>query len=207
MRRLSFLFVPFLFAWSATAAPVYDNLVDIQTVDPTIRVELRYALADNITGHALYPPSTPALVRPETAARLAKAQSLLRARGYGLKIWDAYRPLAVQMELWRKSHNGAYVADPEAGNGSLHTWGVAVDATLVDKQGREVPMPTKFDEFSSDARLHYGGNDPVILQNLKILQRAMGRAGFFGMRNEWWHFVASDWKKYAPIREAKKIRD
>jgi len=207
MRRRSSFFVTFLFAWSATAAPVYDNLVDIQTVDPTIRVELRYALADNITGHALYPPSTPALVRPETAARLAKAQSLLRARGYGLKIWDAYRPLAVQMELWRKSHNGAYVADPEAGNGSLHTWGVAVDATLVDKQGREVPMPTKFDEFSSDARLHYEGNDPVILQNLKILQRAMGRAGFFGMRNEWWHFVASDWKKYAPIREAKKIRD
>src|SRR5580765_5027733 len=110
-------------AWPAIAAPVYDNLVDIQTVDPTIRVQLRYATADNITGHALYPPSTLALVRPETAARLAKAQAWLRARQYGLKIWDAYRPLAAQMELWSKSRDGAYVADPESGNGSLHTWG------------------------------------------------------------------------------------
>jgi D-alanyl-D-alanine dipeptidase len=196
-----------LAAWSAIAAPVYDNLVDIQTIDPTIRVQLRYATADNITGHALYPPSTPALVRPETAARLAKAQAWLRARQYGLKIWDAYRPLAAQMELWSKSRNGAYVADPESGNGSLHTWGVAVDVTLVDAQGQEVPMPTRFDEFSSAAGLHYEGNDPVIVRNLKVLQRAMGRAGFYGMHNEWWHFVASDWKKYAPIREAKKIRD
>jgi D-alanyl-D-alanine dipeptidase len=78
---------------------------------------------------------------------------------------------------------------------------------LVDEQGREMPMPTKFDEFTSAAHLHYGGDDPAILHNLKILQNAMGHAGFYGMRNEWWHFVASDWKKYAPIREAKKISD
>src|SRR5690349_4092093 len=162
-----------IFAWPAMAATVYDNLVDIQTIDPTIRVDLRYARADNITGHALYPPSTPALVRPETAARLAKAQAYLRARHYGLKIWDAYRPLNAQMELWAKSHNGAYVADPEAGNGSLHTWGVAVDVTLVDAQGRDLPMPTKFDEFTPAARLHYEGNDPLILYNLKVLQGAM----------------------------------
>jgi len=208
MGRVSFLsLLSIALAWSAMAAPTYDNLVDVQTVDPTIRVELRYAAADNITGRALYPPSTPALVRPETAARLAKAQAWLRARHYGLKIWDAYRPLAAQIELWSKSHNGAYVADPEAGNGSLHTWGVAVDATLVDDQGRDIPMPTKFDEFSSAAALHYQGNDPVVLHNLKVLQNAMGHAGFYGMHNEWWHFVANDWKKYAPIREAKKLSD
>jgi D-alanyl-D-alanine dipeptidase len=208
MSRASILWLfSLVTAWPSVAAPVYDNLVDIQTVDPTIRVELRYARSDNITGHALYPPSIPALVRPETAARLVKAQAWLRARHYGLKIWDAYRPLAAQMELWSKSRNGAYVADPESGDGSLHTWGVAVDVTLVDEEGREVPMPTRFDEFSEAARLQYHGDDPVILRNLKILQNAMGRAGFYGLRTEWWHFVARDWKKYAPIREAKKIRD
>src|SRR5919108_5717684 len=96
VRRLGWAFLPVL----ATAAPTYDNLVDIKTVDPTIRVELRYAKPDNITGHALYPSDFPALVRPGTAARLAKAQAFLRARGYGLKIWDAYRPVATQMQLW-----------------------------------------------------------------------------------------------------------
>jgi len=189
------------------AGPKYDNLVDLKIVDPTIRVELRYATASNIIGQPLYPPDLPALVRPSTAARLAKAQAFLRARGYGLKIWDAYRPVAAQMKLWAKTHDGAYVADPYDGNGSLHTWGVAVDATLVDQTGKDVSMPTAFDEFSSNAKLHYRGDDPVVKSHLKLLQAAMKHGGFYGMRNEWWHFVAYDWKKYAPIREAKRLKD
>ena len=181
--------------------------MDIKSVDPTIFVELRYATARNIAGRALYPPELPALVRPATAARLVKAQKLLRAQGYGLKIWDAYRPMAAQMELWQLTHDGEYVADPLDSNGSLHTWGVAVDVTLVDAKGREVAMPTGFDEFSSAAKLHYEGNDPAIKSHLKILQKAMRKGGFYGMRSEWWHFVAYNWKKYAPMREAKKISD
>ena len=189
------------------AAPHYENLVDLHTVDPAIRIDLRYATPDNITGHALYPPGTPALVRPTTAARLARAQRYLEARHYGLKIWDAYRPLAAQMELWRRSHNGSYVANPQTGNGSLHSWGVAVDATLVDAEGKDVAMPSKFDEFTSAAKLHYNGDDPTVKFHLKLLQRAMREGGFYGMRTEWWHFIAYDWKKYAPLREAKKIAD
>jgi D-alanyl-D-alanine dipeptidase len=147
----------------------------------------------------------PALVRPTTAARLTKAQNFLRARHYGLKIWDAYRPLAAQMELWQLTHDGAFVADPYDGNGSLHTWGVAVDATLVDEKGHEVAMPTAFDEFTPAAQLRYQGGDPVVRSHLKILQAAMRHGGFYGMHSEWWHFVAYDWKKYAPMREAKQI--
>lgn len=189
----------------AIASSVYDNLVDIRSVDPTILVELRYATKDNVTGRALYPPDLPALVRLTTAARLTKAQKFLRARHYGLKIWDAYRPLAAQRELWERTHDGAYVADPLIGNGSLHSWGVAVDATLVDDTGREVAMPTAFDEFTPAAKLHYHGDDPVVKLHLRILQAAMRHGGFYGMRNEWWHFVAYDWKKYAPMREAKRV--
>ncbi len=204
----AFFFALFvLLSFTAGAGPRYDNLVDIREVDPTIVVDLRYATADNVTGHPLYPPDMPALVRPSTAARLAKAQSYLRPRGYGLKIWDAYRPLAAQIELWQKTHDGAFVADPQTGNGSLHTWGVAVDATLVDAGGHDVPMPTKFDEFSTAARLHYHGDDPVVQSHLKLLQHAMREGGFYGMRTEWWHFAAYDWKKYAPIRAPKKIAD
>lgn len=196
----------FAFASSAVAgAPRFDNLVDIQSVDPTILVELRYATSHNITGHPLYPPDLPALVRPATAARLVKAQNYLRARHCGLKIWDAYRPLAAQIELWKQTHDGSFVADPLVGNGSLHTWGVAVDATLVDEHGRDVVMPTKLDEFTASARLRYHGDDPVVKSHLKLLQRAMREGGFYGMRTEWWHFVAYDWKKFAPIREAKVI--
>ncbi len=197
-----------LFASSPIAgAPRYDNLVEIRSIDPTILVELRYARAHNITGHPLYPADLPALVRPTTAARLVQAQNYLRARHYGLKIWDAYRPLAAQIELWQQTHNGSFVADPLAGNGSLHTWGVAVDATLVDEHGNDVSMPTEFDEFTDSARLCYHGDDPAVKSHLKLLQRAMREGGFYGMRTEWWHFVAYDWKKYAPIREAKRIDD
>ena len=190
---------------TASAGPAYDNLVDIKSVDPTIVVELRYAASQNITGHALYPPDLPALLRPATTARLAKAQKFLRARHFGLKIWDAYRPMAAQMELWQRTHNGTFVADPLAGDGSLHTWGVAVDATLVDENGREVEMPTKFDEFTAASKLHYDGRDPKVNSHLKLLQEAMREGGFYGMSSEWWHFVDYDWKKYAPIREAKQI--
>lgn len=203
LRRSLAIF--FLWPFCAAAAPIYDNLVDIKSVDPTILVELRYATPNNITGRALYPPETPALVRPTTAARLLKVQRYLQAHHHGLKIWDAYRPLAAQMELWRQSHDGAFVADPDAGNGSLHSWGVAVDATLVNEQGEEVSMPTKFDEFTGAAKLRYHGDDAVIKAHLKLLQHAMRLGGFYGMRTEWWHFVAYDWKKYAPIREAKQI--
>jgi len=199
---------PILFvvtALSALAEPTYDNLVNIHSAAPSIFVELRYATAQNITGHPLYPPDMPALVRPGTAARLARAQAFLRARGYGLKIWDAYRPLSAQMELWEKTHKGAFVADPFDGDGSLHTWGVAVDATLVDADGREVAMPSHFDEFTPDAKLRYNGNDPAIKSHLRLLQTAMRHGGFYGTPTEWWHFVAYDWKKYAPIRATRKI--
>jgi D-alanyl-D-alanine dipeptidase len=194
-------------ASAAIAEPKYDNLVDLKSVDPTIVVELRYATPHNLTGRALYPPEMPALVRPTTAERLVKAQRILRTQGYGLKIWDTYRPMAVQMELWQKTHNDDFVADPLEGDGSLHTWGVAVDVTLVDSDGNEVAMPTGFDEFTPAAKLHYDGDDPVIKSHIKILHAAMQQGGFYGERNEWWHFVACDWKKYAPIREAKKISD
>ena len=204
--KLLFLLLPLVVA-TATAEPRYDNLVDIRSVDPTIRVELRYASKDNVTGRPLYPPDTPALVRPTTAQRLAEAQKFLRGRGYGLKIWDAYRPLAAQMALWQHTHDGTFVADPFEGDGSLHTWGVAVDATLVDLRGNDAAMPTGFDEFSPSARLHYDGSDPVVKVHLRLLQTAMRHGGFYGLRSEWWHFIAYDWKKYAPIREAKRIGD
>ncbi len=185
---------------AASAAAAEPELVDIRAVDPTIVVELRYAGSRNMAGKPIYPPNMPALARPEVARRLAIAQATLRPKGVGLKIWDAYRPKYAHDRLWELSPITDYVADPKEG-GSLHTSGAAVDATLVDTRGRDLKMPTDFDDFSLLAMLHYTGADNYIRRNLRMLQSAMGKAGFYGMRTEWWHFVSKDWQSYKPIAE------
>jgi len=188
---------------SVAAEEIERELVDIKSVVPSIVVDLRYAGTHNALHRALYPPSMPALTRPSVAKQLLAAQNLLRLYGYGLKIWDAYRPKSAQRQLWQFAHDQLYVANPDDGVGSLHTWGVAVDATLVDAFGRPVSMPTDFDDFTSAAVLHYHGTDPVIRSHLKLLQRAMGRNGFYGLRTEWWHFTAKDWKNYVRYQDVQ----
>jgi D-alanyl-D-alanine dipeptidase len=173
-------------------------LIDVRAVDPTIVVELRYAGVNNLCRQALYPPGTPALVRPEMAPRLATAQAFLQRYQYQLKIWDAYRPRSAQLRLWELTRNTDYVADPRGTAGSLHSWGVAVDATLIDLANNSVSMPTDFDDFTPAAMWRYRGIDPSIRAHLRLLQAAMARGGFFGMRTEWWHFVVTDWQKYVP---------
>jgi zinc D-Ala-D-Ala dipeptidase len=165
--------------------------VDVRSVDPTITVELRYAGRNNFLGHSLYPLGTRALARPEVASVLAVAQSVLRRYQYGLKIWDAYRPAAVQAELWKALHNSDYVANPEIGAGSLHSWGIAVDATLVDSRNRDVRMEP------------YMGSSLEIGGHARLLKYAMHKAGFAGLGTEWWHFTIADWQKYLPPEKAK----
>lgn len=180
------------------------ELVRITDADKTIQIELRYATTRNLAQRPLYRADMPALVRPHVAANLARAQEILRAQGYGLKIWDAWRPQSAHEMLWALLPNPDYVQDP-AMSGSLHTYGVAVDATLVDKKGREVRMPTDFDSFTAGASLNYRGDDVEVRRNLHRLQNAMARAGFYGLRTEWWHFIAKDWKNYAAISEIDRI--
>jgi D-alanyl-D-alanine dipeptidase len=191
-------------ATKPVAAQAAIPLVDIKSVDPTIVIELRYAGANNLAGQALYPPGTLAFVRPEVARSLVTAQTFLRRYQYQLKIWDAYRPKSVQVQLWQAAHNNDYVADPQAGAGSLHSWGVAIDATLIDTWNRPVLMPTDFDDFTPAAMWHYRGADPAIRSHLHLLQIAMRDAGFYGLRTEWWHFTIADWQKYLPPEEAKR---
>lgn len=186
---------------SAVSQPE-PELVSVQSVDPTIVVELRYAGTRNLIQRPLYPANMPALVRPSVASGLATAQAHLRERGFRLKIWDAYRPQSAHEMLWQYAPHTDYVASPAEG-GSLHTRGVAVDATLVDSKGRDVEMPTDFDDFRPAAWLYYHGKNTKVRRHLRTLQAAMARGGFYGMRTEWWHFVSKDWKDYAVIPEIK----
>jgi len=180
-----------------------DEFVDIKSVDKTILIDLRYASSNNVAQRPLYPVGTPALVRASVAKRLAIAQEYLRKKGYGLKIWDAYRPQAAQEQLWRTTHNRSFIADPKEGRGSMHIRGAAVDATLVDAEGHDVPMPTDFDSFTPAAFLEYNGRDPIVRANLKLLQKAMAHGGFYGLRTEWWHFCAPDWHLFTPVPDLK----
>ncbi|MEY2531297.1 MAG: zinc D-Ala-D-Ala dipeptidase [Verrucomicrobiota bacterium] len=186
-----------VFSQSALAQETIQ-LIDIKALAPTIVVELRYAGANNIVGRPLYPRGTRAMVRPEVAKRLALVEDFLRRHQHGLKIWDAYRPKSVQVQLWQASRMNEYVADPDTTNGSLHCWGLAVDATLVDYRNKPVPMPTDFDDFTPAAFWHYQGDNQYVRANLALLQKAMAQAGFYGLRAEWWHFITPDWKKYVP---------
>jgi D-alanyl-D-alanine dipeptidase len=179
-------------------------LVNIHEIDPSIAIELRYGGTNNIAHQALYPPGFQALTRPEVAQSLVDAQKILLRYNYSLKIWDAYRPISAQHALWAASRNNTYVADPDAGAGSLHTWGLAVDATLVDKKHRPVSMPTDFDDFTPAAIWKYTGPDPTIRLHLRFLQICMGRNGFYGLRSEWWHFTSQRWRQLLPPEEAAK---
>lgn len=191
-----------LFCCSARGQTSEPVLVNIKSVDPAIIIDLRYATDRNITRKAIYPRGMQAYVRPPVAERLVAAQKFLRSKGYGLKIWDAFRPKSAQQVLWKATSDQSYVADPNGGVGSMHTRGVAVDATLVDSWGRDIEMPTDFDSFTPAAMLVYTGNSQNVRSHLTILQRAMARSGFYGLRTEWWHFCAEDWAKYPPIDPA-----
>ena len=181
------------------------ELVDIATVDPSIVIDLRYATEHNVTGHALYPPGTRPLVLPSVAQQLAGAQIYLKQYRYRLKIWDAYRPKEAQERLWKYAGKDQFVANPERGFGSMHSYGVSVDATMVDDWSQDVAMPTRFDEFTPQAMMGYTGRDPLVRQHLNLLQKAMSHNNFYGLRVEWWHFTTADWKKYVPWWEDKQM--
>lgn len=192
------------FGQGATPIPESD-FVNIKRLDPTIVIDLRYAGPNNFTHRALYTPGMPALVRFSVGKRLVLAQKYLKNRGYGLKIWDAYRTSVAQKQLWEATRNNSYVANPDGGIGSMHTRGAAVDVTLVDRKGKDVPMPTEFDNFTPAAMIDYQGSNQVVRTNLKLLQKAMARAGFYGLRTEWWHFCAADWTTYPPVPEIQLV--
>lgn len=180
-----------------------QGLVDLAAACPTIRIELRYATARNMTGKPIYPANARCLILPSVAQRLNHAQDELHAKGFSLKIWDAYRPAWAQKILWQAKPNAEFLQPPDQ-TPSMHTRGMAVDATLVDLQGHAIEMPSDFDEFSATATMYYSGGDSRIARNLRILQTAMGHAGFFGMRNEWWHFVAQDYALSKPLEASLK---
>ena len=176
----------------AAAMAQFCGLIDVRKIIPDVAVDLRYATRDNIAGHALYPPDMPCLLKASTAEKLKQAQAILRTKGLGLRIWDAWRPPEVQVLLVEKEGNTGLFMDPKSA-WSRHCSGTAVDVTLVDDRGVEQPMPTYHDEGGPKASYHYTGRNREIQRNLYLLQRAMVDVGFRILDTEWWHFDDADY--------------
>jgi len=184
------------------AAPANpDDLVDIAEVDPTIRIDMRYASERNFTKVKVYPVAR-CLLRRDAAERLARVQAHLRAGGLGLEVWDCYRPFSVQKKFWALVSDERYVARPvedAAGRplkGSKHNRGAAVDLTLVSAGGEPLEMPTDHDDFSERAHRGSRSATPAARGNAERLERAMTAEGFEPLPTEWWHFDAPGWERY-----------
>jgi len=181
------------------------GLIRIDEVDATIAVDLRYTRGSAIAKRPLYRGDMPALLRPETAVRLKKANDYVKMRGYRIQVWDAYRPPNAQLILWKASgYDDRYVANPFS-KPSQHSCGTAVDVTLVTKSGGPVEMPTGFDSFTPQAAAGYRHPDPQIQKRKEILQAAMAQAGFFRLPNEWWHFTDRRFRDYPETIALKEI--
>jgi D-alanyl-D-alanine dipeptidase len=208
MQRLAFLFFIFI---SLTAGMVSTtrgeneagasahppekalDLVDIKEVNPRIVVDMKYASEDNFTKKKLYDSNT-CFLRKSTAVKLNEVQKKLEEMNLGLKVWDCYRPLAVQWVFWAILPDERYVANPKTG--SRHNRASAVDLTLVDSQGKELQMPTGFDDFSSKADHDYPVLPDQVIRNRELLKGLMEKAGFIPLPEEWWHYDDEKWIQF-----------
>lgn len=165
----------------------------IRDVDPSIVIDVRYATTNNFTGKVLYPNDEMFLVK-DAALRLKRVNDRLKEKGLRLKLWDAYRPLSIQKKLWETVPDDRYVADPI--KGSRHNRGCAVDVTIVDSQGNELPMPTGYDDFSEKAHMDYMNLTTEQIANRQLLKDVMTAEGFTPITTEWWHYDAPGWENY-----------
>lgn len=209
MKRL--LFATFLLFYSLMSlaqpdvekAMIKQGLVDIQKVDPSILVELKYSTTDNFVGKDVYDDLTRAYMQPMAAEKLAKASKYLQAHHPDLRllVYDAARPRSAQWKLWNalpdlpENERQKYVADPR--KGSIHNYGCAVDLTVATKDGKPLDMGTKYDFFGELAYpsrekelLEAGKLTQKQLDNRLILRTAMREGGFSPIEFEWWHFNA-----------------
>jgi D-alanyl-D-alanine dipeptidase len=173
-----------------------DELVNVKHLLPDIVLDLRYNTVDNFCDQKLY-TTDECLVAHGVARRLQVIQDTLRARGLGLKIFDAYRPRSVQYLMFEIVPNPVYVADPATG--SVHNRGGAVDVSLVNTaNGLELAMPTEFDDFSDMA--HHGwtiGLTAEQVANRELLLDIMTRVGgFTSYAAEWWHYTLASASDY-----------
>ena len=170
------------------------RLVPVENFVTGVMLDIRYATEDNFMKQKLYPRAG-AYLRLPAALALRRVQEDLAPLGYGLKVWDAYRPYHVTEAMWEPYKDPDFVADPA--KGSRHNRGAAVDVTLVNlASGDELAMPTPYDEFSPRAAADFADLPPEVLENRRVLRETMERHGFRVLSSEWWHFDYQGWEAF-----------
>src|SRR5687768_1012303 len=173
------------------------HLVELITLDNTIKLDIRYATDNNFVGRAVYPEARAFLQKPAAKA-LLKVHKKLKKQGLGLVIFDGYRPWAITKLFWEvvPEDKRKFVADPA--KGSKHNRGCAVDLSIYDlKTGALIEMPSEYDEFTERASPDYRGGTELQRSNRDKLRKLMEAEGFMVNPNEWWHFDYKNWQDYA----------
>jgi zinc D-Ala-D-Ala dipeptidase len=194
-----------MFAIVIIASPISaakPDLVNIQQIAPTIRQDIRYATPNNFMKRRLYPVAR-CLLHEKVAQQLKQVQIELEKDNLGLKVFDCYRPLSIQKEMWKILPDNRYVANPA--QGSRHNRASAIDLTLVNlTTGKALEMPSEFDDFSDRSHFNYAGASSAAKSNRQVLRVTMEKHGFKGISTEWWHYDSLDWKKYPVLDIAWK---
>jgi len=190
-------------AWGETKVEVpvrtpgrVADILDIKEVNPHIIVDMKYATENNFAKKRLYDSNT-CFLRKSTALKLHAVQKELEGMNLALKVWNCYRPLVVQRTLWAILPDERYVANPK--KGSRHNRASSVDVTLVNSEGKELQMPTGFDDFSPRAHHHYQDLPDQAIRNRELLKSSMEKIGFIPLPEEWWHYDDEKWMQFEII--------
>ena len=169
-------------------------LIDLSAYIRAVDIRMPYAGTDNFTHQKLY-PFAKAFLKVHAASALRAAANDLISKGYGLIIYDAYRPYSVTRRMWKFEPDADYAANPKTG--SDHNRGIAVDIGLYSLKSRQdVAMPSTFDSFSDSAHIDYNALPDSVIANRSLLQQVMMAHGFKPLRTEWWHFSLQDTVSY-----------
>lgn len=170
------------------------RLVEVKNYIPEIALDIRYATSNNFMGRPMYQQAK-AFARLPVVLALKEVQDELKAKGLGIKIFDAYRPYAITVKFYEQAKDTNFVADPH--KGSKHNRGCAIDMTLIDlKTGKDLDMPTGFDSFSKKAAADYKALPKPEIANRELLKSVMQAHGFKVNPTEWWHYDFKGWPNF-----------
>jgi D-alanyl-D-alanine dipeptidase len=184
-----------------------NRMIEIKSVIPEIIYDLRYASTNNFMHREMYPSNTHfTYMRQPAVNALRKIQDEFKQKGYGLKIFDAYRPYSVTVKFWELVKDERYVANPAKGSG--HNRGIAVDLTIISlKTGDELNMGTGFDNFTDTAHQTFMELPAEVLQNRELFRSTMIKYGFKILETEWWHYYLENGDRFDVLDlEFKKFR-
>ena len=183
----------------ATKLPIKtrpNELVEIIKLDPTLKLDIRYATKNNFLGRPIYKQAKAFLQKP-VAESLIEVNKEIQKSGFAFLIFDGYRPWSVTKIFWDETipEKRRFVADPKIG--SIHNRGCAVDLTLYDlKTSKPLKMPSEYDDFSEKAYPTYIGGTEEERKNRDFLIKVMKEEDFTPHPNEWWHFNHKSCKYY-----------